>query len=347
MIARTKPYLVALEKGRTYWWCSCGRSKRQPYCDGSHQGTGFEPLRHVAATDGEEVLFCGCKHTRTPPFCDGAHANLPGGYTLDDPDSAANRAVPLVPDSPDGRTMLDGGCYVFSPSRAPLERRGALAWSTVISDVHGAKYQSQYYLRVDAGRESAPVGFGDRETILFVASGQGTVRIAGRPLAVEATDGVYVRPGEAFTLEAGPSAPLEVFASACPFGPIGFPDGLGTFDETTPERVVQVDRANRTAMGPRWFQLLVDKRIGSKVITQFIGHIPQSKASAHRHLYEEALIILTGHGCMWTEGRRANVRAGDVIFLPRKQEHSLQSSAPEGMDVVGVIYPGDNPGINY
>ncbi|MGH8430169.1 MAG: cupin domain-containing protein, partial [Solimonas sp.] len=80
---------------------------------------------------------------------------------------------------------------------------------------------------------------------------------------------------------------------------------------------------------------------------QFIGHIPQSKAAPHRHLYEEAVLILTGEGCMWTEDRKAKVGAGDVVFLPRKQLHSLQATAPGGMDVVGVIFPGDNPSINY
>jgi quercetin dioxygenase-like cupin family protein len=100
-------------------------------------------------------------------------------------------------------------------------------------------------------------------------------------------------------------------------------------------------------MGPRYFQVLVDKRIGSRVITQFIGHIPPSKAAPHRHLYEEAIIILSGEGCMWTESRKANVSAGDVIFLPRKQLHSLEATSADGMDVVGVICPGDNPSINY
>jgi len=100
-------------------------------------------------------------------------------------------------------------------------------------------------------------------------------------------------------------------------------------------------------MGPRYFQVLVDKRVGSKVITQFIGHIPQSKAAPHRHLYEEAIIVLSGEGCMWTEDCKAPVGAGDVIFLPRKQLHSLEATSEGGMDVVGVICPGDNPSINY
>ncbi|MDH3658624.1 MAG: cupin domain-containing protein [Alphaproteobacteria bacterium] len=93
--------------------------------------------------------------------------------------------------------------------------------------------------------------------------------------------------------------------------------------------------------------MLVDKSIGSDVVTQFIGEIPLSKAPPHRHLYEESLIILRGQGCMWTDTKKADVATGDVIFLPRKQLHSLQCTDPGGMLVVGVIYPGNNPTINY
>ena len=67
----------------------------------------------------------------------------------------------------------------------------------------------------------------------------------------------------------------------------------------------------------------------------------------HRHLYEEALIILSGEGVMWNDKSRARVAAGDVIFFPRKHAHSLECTALEGMLVVGLIHPGDNPGINY
>ena len=71
------------------------------------------------------------------------------------------------------------------------------------------------------------------------------------------------------------------------------------------------------------------------------------KARAHRHLYEETLIVLAGEGMMWTETRKAPVSAGDVIFLPRKQLHSLQCIGDRPMLVAGVIHPGDNPSINY
>ncbi len=70
--AQLSPYQVAVEEGRTYKWCRCGRSGTQPFCDGSHVGTGLEPVSFVAKTT-ETVILCGCKETGNAPFCDGTH----------------------------------------------------------------------------------------------------------------------------------------------------------------------------------------------------------------------------------------------------------------------------------
>jgi CDGSH-type Zn-finger protein len=75
IVAQTGPYQVELTEGRAYLWCSCGRSARQPFCDGSHKGTGIEPVRFVSEVTGV-VNLCGCKSTDDPPFCDGSHLLL-------------------------------------------------------------------------------------------------------------------------------------------------------------------------------------------------------------------------------------------------------------------------------
>lgn len=72
LIASKEPFAVAVEEGKTYYWCSCGRSASQPFCDGSHEGTSFEPVAFTAEKTGT-VFLCGCKHTGNPPFCDGTH----------------------------------------------------------------------------------------------------------------------------------------------------------------------------------------------------------------------------------------------------------------------------------
>jgi CDGSH-type Zn-finger protein len=75
VIAQKGPFAVELKAGRTYAWCSCGRSARQPFCDGTHGTTSMQPVTFKADEDGTAYL-CGCKATSTPPFCDGTHGKL-------------------------------------------------------------------------------------------------------------------------------------------------------------------------------------------------------------------------------------------------------------------------------
>jgi CDGSH-type Zn-finger protein len=69
------PLPIDVEAGQTYWWCACGRSKSQPFCDGSHKGTAFSPIEWKAET-AEEVYFCACKRSGKRPLCDGSHKKL-------------------------------------------------------------------------------------------------------------------------------------------------------------------------------------------------------------------------------------------------------------------------------
>ena len=75
VVAGKDPIEVQLEAGKSYWWCACGRSKNQPWCDGSHAGTDFKPHEFQVASAGQYWL-CACKHTANAPFCDGAHELL-------------------------------------------------------------------------------------------------------------------------------------------------------------------------------------------------------------------------------------------------------------------------------
>ncbi|MDA7822206.1 CDGSH iron-sulfur domain-containing protein [Opitutales bacterium] len=75
VVASRMPAVIKLEPGK-YWWCSCGKSATQPFCDGSHKGSDFTP-QEVEISEFQSVALCNCKHSKNGPFCDGAHSSLP------------------------------------------------------------------------------------------------------------------------------------------------------------------------------------------------------------------------------------------------------------------------------
>ena len=74
-IGGRKPLAINVEAGKSYWWCACGKSQKQPFCDGSHKGSEFSPLEYKAEAAGE-IPFCTCKRTGKKPTCDGSHKKL-------------------------------------------------------------------------------------------------------------------------------------------------------------------------------------------------------------------------------------------------------------------------------
>jgi len=73
-VAQKEPYVIDMEPGE-YYWCACGHSDAQPFCDGAHKDTGIGPMV-VNIDEAGKKPWCGCKHTKTPPYCDGAHTDL-------------------------------------------------------------------------------------------------------------------------------------------------------------------------------------------------------------------------------------------------------------------------------
>ncbi len=347
-IASYKPCLTALQEGKRYFWCTCGRSKNQPFCDGAHAGTDFKPLAFIAEKT-EEVLLCACKHTRSGPYCDGAHNNLQDTYEEATADEiAAMSAAKLVKRDAQngGKAMLDGGAYVLTPDPAQDERNGTLGWQTLIGAKDNARHISLLRFCADKGSTPWRCHKGS-DSVLFVVSGKCIIDIEDKSFAVETETGIYVKADEAFRIHA--EEPITIMAAICPeIDKVGWPDSPnGTFDENFPERRVGVDHEKANVMADRFFQVLVDDLVGSREVTQFIGEVPLSRAAFHRHLYEEAIVILSGEGMMWTENCRAPVKPGDIIFLAKRQGHSLECTAPAGLRLMGAFYPAGSPAINY
>ncbi|XP_065890258.1 CDGSH iron-sulfur domain-containing protein 3, mitochondrial-like [Dysidea avara] len=75
VMAAKEPFQVSLEPDKTYFWCACGKSKKQPFCDGRHKGSKIRPIKFTIQEIPEyDSFLCGCKHTSSPPYCDGTHA---------------------------------------------------------------------------------------------------------------------------------------------------------------------------------------------------------------------------------------------------------------------------------
>jgi CDGSH-type Zn-finger protein/mannose-6-phosphate isomerase-like protein (cupin superfamily) len=348
-IARLKPYLVSVSKDRTYLWCACGRSKNQPFCDGSHKGTEFQPLKWIAETT-EEKLFCACKHTMTAPFCDGTHNRLSDTYAEADPGDRAGARLVEYTYAAGGalKASLDNGCYVVRVPEKSMTKVGRMLIYPVIGATDGARHISQYFASVRTG-ESPILEYPGSDVVLFIHSGNGIVRIADRSFPVSPESGVCVKPGEGFQIVNEQAEPMTFSISVCPPCRVpGYPERMPqVFDDSIPDRVQGVDESKQEAMADRFFQVLIGDKSHGTPVTQFIGKIPLSRAAHHRHLYEETITILSGEGFMWTDETRTPVKPGDTIFLPLKQAHSLECTSEDGMRLLGLFYPSMSPAINY
>ena len=75
VMVQKAPYAIEVEAGKSYWWCACGKSTNQPFCDGTHKGSEFSPQQYTAEAS-KTVYFCGCRQSKNAPLCDATHRNL-------------------------------------------------------------------------------------------------------------------------------------------------------------------------------------------------------------------------------------------------------------------------------
>jgi quercetin dioxygenase-like cupin family protein len=244
--------------------------------------------------------------------------------------------------------MLASGSYVVSPDAGDATERGNWQEEWIVDSALGGDALSMLRIRIGPGG-SPPRRFPDSECALFVTAGGGSLLIGAHTFALARHDGAYIAPGEAFAFDNPHDAPLELVVTVCPqCAAPEWPAAMAAdFDASWPERVVRAEQQPREASADRYYQLMVDERVGCRTITQFIGMVPRSKAPEHFHHYEETIAVLSGAGYLWTGSAKAPVGPGSLIYLPRGQRHCLECTDPAGLLLAGMFYPSGSPAVRY
>jgi len=178
-----------------------------------------------------------------------------------------------------------------------------------------------------------------RDEVLYVLDGRCTVVIDGNAYEVGPETGIYVRPGQAFSVEnAGPDLARFV-SSQSPATP------ANPREQVSP--IVKLSDRRALPTADRWYRVLVDQEVGSEQVTQFVGSIPPGRAPDHFHEYEEVLFILRGEGRMWAGENQTPIGPGACIYLPRRQVHCVENTGTSELRLLGVFYPAGSPAVRY
>ncbi len=246
-----------------------------------------------------------------------------------------------------GLKRLAGNSYILDTNHATTTKIGDMDWTLIAGHELGGDKLSQWFVSAATG-STTRYDFAEADVVLFVVNGRGTISISGREFSFSANSGIYIAPGESFAIPRIDAGPLQMLVGVCPEN-ISTPqlNNDAKFVLSIPQRVISLADQEQYATGDRFYQLLVNEQLGHCRVTQFIGSIPQSKAPAHFHEYEEIIMVLNGSGRFWTEKISAPITSGSIIYLPRKQSHCVECTDEKGMQLVGMFYPAGSPAVRY
>jgi mannose-6-phosphate isomerase-like protein (cupin superfamily) len=228
--------------------------------------------------------------------------------------------------------------YVVSEAAVDERRESGdtAAVRTTIDSAAGCERLVQRVIRFAPGR-SRPRRLSDRQEVLFVHSGTGSLLVVGEsePHPLEPLTGVYLAAGEEYEIEADGPEELVVVSVTAP----------AELEAPPRRRTVRfVDRPPLPASPNREFRYLVNEDTGCLDVTQFVGVIPPGRAGMHSHVYDEVIYILEGEGVLHLDGAEPTpIRAGSCIHLPPLREHSLENVGATPMRVLGVFHPSGDP----
>jgi mannose-6-phosphate isomerase-like protein (cupin superfamily) len=203
---------------------------------------------------------------------------------------------------------------------------------TTIDARCGCERLEQRVLRFGPGR-SDERATGDRQELLYVASGRGTLHLAGATYELAPDTGAFLVPGDMYAVENDGPDELAVIAVSAPC----------VSEERTEVTVRYADRESLPATPNREFRFLVNEDAGCLDVTQFVGTIPPGRAPLHSHTYDEVVYVVEGEGVLHLAGRDTPIGPGSCIHLPPLQEHCLENTGPTPMRVLGVFHPSGSP----
>ena len=259
---------------------------------------------------------------------------------------------------------LAGGCRVsHMHDGEPFVERTLRVWPQ-IGRATGAQAISLRIMEFGAGM-SPTIQNDECDQILYVLNRSQPAELSGRseasPSAIFINDapgeigsdtGIYIRANQQFAIDNSGSDAITIVSSECPD-----PDRELRFAvpsvidakpiSTNPPPIVRLADQKAQPTADRWYRVLIDERVGSTQVTQFVGSIPPGRAPDHFHNYEEVLFILKGQGRMWAGETNTPIEVGSCIYLPKGQVHCVENTGDSELRLLGVFYPAGSPSVRY
>jgi mannose-6-phosphate isomerase-like protein (cupin superfamily) len=227
---------------------------------------------------------------------------------------------------------MSGGYVVAAEEVEARPESGTAETRVTVDRSCGCERLEQRVLRFAPGRSDKRTT-GERQEVLYVAAGRGSLDVGGESHSLAPDTGAFLVPGDAYTVEnPGPDELVLVSVSApC------------EAEQRSQVTVRYADREPLPATPNREFRFLVNEDTGCLDVTQFVGTIPPGRAPLHSHHYDEVVYVVEGEGVLHLGGEDAPIGPGSCIHLPPLQEHCLENTGATPMRVLGVFHPSGSP----
>lgn len=228
--------------------------------------------------------------------------------------------------------VLEGGCRVSTMHEGDPRVFGSLRIWNQIDKATGAHAITLRILEFGPGQSPA-LHNREGDEVLYIESGGCTISIDGNAYEIGQQTGIYLRLGQALSVNNPGSDAARFVSCQCP-----------AESESRRELAPIARLADRRALptADRWYRVLIDEQV-----TQFVGSIPPGRAPDHFHEYEEVLFILRGNGRMWAGETSTPITSGSCVYLPKRQVHCVENTGDGELRLLGVFYPAGSPAVRY